>query len=307
MQPREILLALLGSGIIGLLGLWMWHQGRAVQREAMEQFRREQGERASDRLRGALGDALRRTRFGTWLEEALAAAGMSISAVDAIVVTLLTGLATGLVFNLLFPTPLAVIAAIGAMIGCEGYRRYRLAKRIEAFIAQLPELARSLSNAASAGLALSSAVELTAADIDEPARSVLKRVLDEMRVGQSVDSAFANMERRMPSREVAVLVSTLVIQQRAGGDVVHALRGMAQTLDERKETAREVRTMLAEAKQTGYLVVGIGLATPLLLNVVLPGSLDAVFESWVGRIVLVIAGGFFLTGFLLIRQMTKDL
>lgn len=307
MEPRDLLLLLLASSVVGLVGLWQWHQGRAVQREAMAQMRREEGERASAPLRGKLGDRLRRTRFGKWLEDELAAAGIAMAPVDAIITTVAMGVAAGLASTLLFPTPIAVLIGIGAMAGCDGYRRYRLSKRVEAFIAQLPELARSLSNAASAGLALSSAVQMTATDIDDPARSVLRRVTDELRVGQSVDTAFANLERRMPSREVAVLVSTLVIQQRAGGDVVRALRDMAQTLDARKETAREVRTMLAEAKQTGYLVVGIGLATPLVLNLVMPGSLDEVLGSWIGRVVLVVSGGLFLAGFLLIRQMTKDL
>jgi tight adherence protein B len=303
--PGGILLAIVAVSAVALLGLWQYHQGRAVQREAMAQFRRAEGERATQRIRGRIGDALRRTEAGHELEDRLAAAGLGISAVDAIAATAGIGIGAALFGALFLPTVLAVALGVAAVAACEGYRRWRLAKRTEAFVAQLPELARSLSNAAAAGLALSSGVEMTANDIDDPARTVLRQVQDELRVGQSVEGAFGNLERRMPSREVAVLVSTLVIQQRAGGDVVHALRGMAKTLDERKETAREVRVLLAEAKQTGYLVVGLGVATPLFLNAIMPGALDAVVGSWVGRVVLILSGGLFITGFALIRQMTK--
>ena len=73
-----------------------------------------------------------------------------------------------------------------------------------------------------------------------------------------------NLGERMPSRELAVLVSTLAIQQRSGGDLVRALSDMAATLEARRETQREVKTLMAGATASSYvvMVIGAGAAVP---------------------------------------------
>ena len=67
-----------------------------------------------------------------------------------------------------------------------------------------------------------------------------------------------NLGERLPSRELSVLVTTLAIQQRSGGDLVRALSDMATTLEARRETQREVKTLMAGATATSYVVMFIG-------------------------------------------------
>ena len=90
----------------------------------------------------------------------------------------------------------------------------------------------------------------------------------------------------MPSREVAVLVTTLVIQQRAGGDTVSALRDMSETLERRKDLRREIKTILAGALATGYTVAALGVGTLVFMNVISPGIVARMLDGWLGRIVL---------------------
>ena len=53
-------------------------------------------------------------------------------------------------------------------------------------------------------------------------------------------------------------MTTLIIQQRAGGDTVRALSELGQTLEARKDLLREIRTMLSGAVFTSYLVAAHG-------------------------------------------------
>ena len=87
-----------------------------------------------------------------------------------------------------------------------------------------------------------------------------------MRFGRSLDDALESLARRLPSREIAVLMSTLIIQQRAGGDLVRALQDLSSTLDMRRETLREVRTLMAGAVFTSYVVPLLGVGALLMLN-----------------------------------------
>jgi tight adherence protein B len=200
---------------------------------------------------------------------------------------------------------LAVLAGPGAVWGVFLWVRRKRDQRRDRFVAQLPELARVLSNAASAGLATRTAVEMAATELDDPAGSELRRVSDELRIGQSVDVALVNLERRMPSREVAVLVGTLVIQHRAGGSLITALRDMSHTLEARQDLRREVRTIMAGSVYTSYVVVIMGLGSLLLVNSMSPGVLDKMTSRPLGQAALGLAAALYAVGFLLIRRTTR--
>ena len=112
-------------------------------------------------------------------------------------------------------------------------------KRIEAFINQLPDVARLLANATAAGLALRTALAMAAEELEAPAGEELARVADQLALGRSVDDALGELAERLPSRELVVLVTTLVLSNKAGGTVVSSLRNLTQTLEDRKETRRD--------------------------------------------------------------------
>jgi hypothetical protein len=129
-------------------------------------------------------------------------------------------------------------------------------------------------------------------------------VSEQLRIGASVDDALETLKRRLPSRELAVLVSTLVIQQRTGGDVVTALRDMAETLETRKDLRREVRTMLASAIHTGYVTGGLGLLLILLANLLQPGMIDLMARRPLGQVALATSAGLYVLGWTMARRMT---
>ncbi len=305
MSPGLILLLLAATLAVLLAGFWTYEQGRAQRAEAERRSRLLRGEPATRRLRAALDAGLRRTPFGRNLESRLRAAGMDVGASEALLVALGLAAITFGVTSLAVSPLVALICAFLVLLACRGYVQQRRRQRTEAFVAQLPELARILSNASSAGLALPSAIAMTASEMEEPASEVMQRVVEELQLGQAIDAALENLADRMPSREVGVLVSSLVIQQRAGGDVVAALRDMADTLEARKDLRREVRTVMAGAIFTSYLVAGLGLGSLLLLNAISPGVLEEMTESWIGRAALAVGLGLYALGFLLVRRTTR--
>jgi tight adherence protein B len=177
--------------------------------------------------------------------------------------------------------------------------------RRDAFMGQLPELARILSNGASAGLSMVSAYGVAVQELDDPAKTELQIALEEIRIGQPFERAMENLGQRLPSRELSVLVTTLAIQQRSGGDLVRALSDMAATLEARRETQREVKTLMAGATATSYVVMFIGGAALFLADLTRPGTLDRVASSPLGLGALGVAGILFFVGFVIIRRITR--
>lgn len=297
----EMLLAVVA--LIGLYGVWLLASSSArrsllVERGGVE-LRRRRG------LAEALDARLLRTERGADLAGKLRSAGTQLTPSRYLGALAGGTLGAFVIASQLFPPLLAIVAAAAVPWGGSAWLGRRLARRNEEFINQLPEVARLLSNGASAGLSMPAAIELATREIDAPAREELQGVLDEVRFGRSLDEALDSLARRLPSREIAVLMSTLIIQQRAGGDLVRALQDLSSTLDMRRETLREVRTLMAGAVFTSYIVPLLGVGALLMLNSINSSTLPRMTSSPLGIAALVIAGVLYAVGTLAIRRITR--
>ncbi len=198
---------------------------------------------------------------------------------------------------------LSIILTLVGLIGLRAYLGSRIEKRRQKFIDQLPELARLLANATQAGLALRASLDVAAQESVEPVRSELLRVNRELAVGAGLDEVLERLGRRMPSREVSVLLNVLIIQIRSGGRIVTALRGITDALETRRDLRREVATLLAGTKATVISVAGLGGFMLLLVNTFSEGGLRAVLENPIGFGLFVVCGSVFLAGLWLVRRI----
>lgn len=248
---------------------------------------------------------LRATRAGARLERRIASTGLDVTVGEFAVCTVAAAAGLWLVAAAFlapfFGPPAGVVAVCSAHAFLGRQRR----KRIERFIGQLPELSRILANATQAGLALRTALGLAADEMEAPAGEELARVADRLAVGHSVEEALGELADRLPSRELVVLVTTLVLSNRAGGTVVSSLRNLTVTLEERKETRREVRTQLSQVTVTAYVVPLMGVGTLLLMDRIAPGSLERMTGSWPGQLAVIAAFCLYGLGFFFIRRMSK--
>ncbi|MGC0338215.1 type II secretion system F family protein [Streptomyces sp. SLBN-8D4] len=248
---------------------------------------------------------LRRTRLGRELELRLAATGLDVTPGEffAAMIGLVGGLwLIGQATLAPFFGPLAGLAGVWAAVQFLNWQRQ---KRIEKFINQLPELARILANATHAGLALRTAIGMAAEELEAPAGEELANVANQLAVGVAMEDALDEMAKRLPSRELVVLVTTLVLSNRAGGQVVSALRNLTETLEERKETRREVRTQLSQVNMTSYAVPVLGIGSLFLMNGVKDGALARMTGSPLGQGAVIIAFALYSVGFVLIRRMSR--
>jgi tight adherence protein B len=257
------------------------------------------------RLVRALSEAFNRTRAGRRLQTQLNAGAIALEPLAFVSMALLAGVVGGLLVSIKFGTVLSVLAGLLVVRGVWFWLERKVEQRKDRFVAQLPEMARVLSNAASAGLSIVGALEIATQELDEPASVELGVALEEVRIGQSFDRAFEHLGERMPSRELGVLVSTLVIQQRSGGDLVNALSEMASTLEARKDTLREVKTIMSGAVASAYIVAAMGVGIVFLFDTIRPGAVDKLTHSAAGLIVLFLAIVMYSVGIMLIRRITR--
>ncbi|MGW2491731.1 type II secretion system F family protein [Streptomyces sp. NPDC001606] len=248
---------------------------------------------------------LRRIRLGRWLEHRLATTGLDVTPGEFFVAMLGTVAALWLIGQAALAPFFGPIAGLLGVWAAVQFLNWQRQKRIERFINQLPELARILANATQAGLALRTAIGMAAEELEAPAGEELSKVADQLAIGHSLDDALGELADRLPSRELVVLVTTLVLSNRAGGQVVSALRNLTETLEERKETRREIRTQLSQVTMTSYAVPVLGVGALFLMNGVRDGALARMTGSPVGQGCVLVAFVLYAVGFVLIRRMSR--
>lgn len=248
---------------------------------------------------------LRKTGLGRRLQPKLSATGLDVTPGEFAVYLLVAVAGAWLLASAVLAPFFGPVAALLALLGANAFLNHQRRRRTEQFINQLPELSRILANATSAGLALRTALGMAAEELEAPAGDELTLVTRQLAVGGSIEDALDELAERLPSRELVVLVTTLVLANRAGGTIVGSLRNLTATLEERKETRREVRTMLAEVNATAFTVPLLGLGAMLMMNSMMPGALEKVTGSPAGQIAMIVAVGLFAAGFFVIRRLGR--
>lgn len=189
----------------------------------------------SPSMSSRLARRLRNARWVTGMQNRLMAAGFQwpadrvLIAVIVIILVILTG---GQV--LMGKIASAVLAVTFPLVFLR-WLEHRRMKRTQRFVAQLPDLARLLANGSSAGLSMRRCLGMAATELMSPACEEIGGVVTQLDIGWPVEQALQKLSERLPSREVGVLVRTIVIQQRAGGELVRALNDIAASLEDRKE------------------------------------------------------------------------
>ncbi|MDX3851674.1 type II secretion system F family protein [Streptomyces sp. AK02-01A] len=294
--------------VLAVVGVHVFSAGRA-QREALVQRMAQTGQLEDIGYRRRRFDAvdrrLRRTGLGKRIERKLSATGLDITPGEYFVYLVAALIGLYFVAGSVFAPFFGVLAAIAGLWGGNAFLTMQIQKRTEGFINQLPELTRILANATQAGLALRTALAMASEELDDPAGEELKRVADQLAVGHSLEDALNELVGRLPSRELTVLVTTLILSNRAGGTIVSSLRNLTETLEERKETRREVSTLLSQVKVTAVMVPVLGLGFLLIINSMRAGALDDMTGATVGQIAVIVSASLYALGFFLINRLTR--
>ena len=146
----------------------------------------------------------------------------------------------------------------------------RRKKRLRKFEEQLPDVLNLLSGSMRAGFSFAQGLEAVADEAPEPSKRELQRAFAESRLGRPIEDALEDSANRMHSVDLTWAVMAIRIQREVGGNLAELLDTVARTMTERERLKREILTLTAEGRMSGWILGVFPLLFGLLLYMVQP-------------------------------------
>ena len=187
--------------------------------------------------------------------------------------------------------------------GKTAYARWLNARYVRKFNEQLTEALGTMSNALRAGFSMAQAFESVAEADIHPISDEFALLLQQMRVGMSFDDALASMEKRIASDDLALVITSIDIARRTGGNLTEIFDRIAETIRGRMRIERKVRTLTAQGRLQGLVVSLMPLALCIIMTMMKPGLMIPFLTSIAGIACLTAASVMVLAGWLIIRKI----
>ena len=179
----------------------------------------------------------------------------------------------------------------------------RIRRRRKKFTNQLGDMLTMVANALRAGFSFMQAFELIAREMDAPMGREVQLVVNEVNLGNTLESALDNMQRRVASPDFELVVTAVLIQRQVGGDLASILDTISETIAERVRMRREVMALTAQGRASGWVLAAIPVALFAILYMMSPSYLSPLIDTEIGRMFMIGALVLEVIGFFVIQRI----
>jgi tight adherence protein B len=239
------------------------------------------------------------------LEERFEQAGLSWSKRTFYVFSIVSGVVLLLVG--LFITSSILLLGCLAFVGFFGLPRYLLSflrkRRVEAFLAELPNAVDVIVRGTKAGLPLAECISIVAQEAREPIKTEFRRIIEAQSMGVTLSEAVAKLPQRMPVPEANFFAIVVAIQSQAGGSMSEALGNLSKVLRERRAMKGKIKAMSQEAKSSAAIIGSLPFIVVGILSLTSPSYIMLLFTDPAGNMILAFSGVWMVSGMVIMKKM----
>lgn len=236
-----------------------------------EETRGEEGEldQRGGALTGWISERVERTSFGERIARELARADLKLKTGEYVALIGLSSVVTGVV-GYFFGASSIIFALLGMILGLfiPGFVvRRQQGARLNKFKDQLPDMLNLMVNGLRTGFSAMQAMEAVSRELPSPINEEFRRVVQEMQLGVSMESAMDNLLRRIPSDDLDLAITAINIQREVGGNLAEILDTISHTIRERIRIQGEIRAVTAQVAYSGKFLA----LMPIIVSAILWG------------------------------------
>ena len=180
-----------------------------------------------------------------------------------------------------------------------------ISRRQKAFVNQLGDMLEMCANALHSGFSFMQAFELIAQEMDAPIGREAEKMLNEVNVGATLETAMTNMEKRVNSPDFNLVVTAVLVQRQVGGNLAEILNTISSTIEERVRMRREVVSLTAQGRMSGWVLLALPWGLAFFINCYAPGYFNQLLENDIGKLFCIAGVVFEVLGYITIRMIVN--
>jgi tight adherence protein B len=252
-------------------------------------------------IRGKLSDTKQEK-----IEQLLKSAGVELDAEQYVLLRwfwaiIIAGIVYLISGNMILAVPSGIVGYISPKI----WLNSKIAKRIQSFNESLPDMISTIIGSLRAGYSFPQALKTVSEECESPVREEVILLLKEMSYGVTVEEALNNLNKRMPSNDLEIMIQAILIQRLVGGNLSTVLEIIVKTIRERNALERQVQTLTSQGRLSGRVIGLLPVVIGLMIYLINPEYMVSFFTNIIGKVLIAIGVMFGVIGFILINKLTK--
>ncbi|MEW5939937.1 MAG: type II secretion system F family protein [Chloroflexota bacterium] len=144
-----------------------------------------------------------------------------------------------------------LIGSVAGFFAPQLYVRSQQSRRLLRFNEQLSDMLNLMVNGLRAGYSTMQAMEAVSKELPTPISDEFRRVVQEMQLGVTMQTALDNLYRRIPSDDLDFVITAINVQREVGGNLSEILDTISFTIRERVRIKGEIRVLTAQVRTSG--------------------------------------------------------
>jgi tight adherence protein B len=198
-----------------------------------------------------------------------------------------------------------LMLAIGAALTPSLVLKWRQARRISAFEAQLPDAIDMLVNAMKSGYSLQAAMKFVGDEVGDPLGPEFARIYEEQRLGIDMRVALMGLQSRVDSLDLRMFVTSLLIQRETGGNLAEIMTNLAMLMRERVGIRGQIETLTAEPRMSAVVLALLPVVLFFAFSALNRNYMSVLYTTVSGRLLLLYGVVSTAVGYLILRKLGK--
>lgn len=186
----------------------------------------------------------------------------------------LMGLLIGLVIGFVIPAVLV---------------KNMISARKAKFNAQITDGLMILSSCLKGGLSLLQSIEALVEELPPPTNQEFGLILRENKMGIPLEESFENLNKRMPSEELNLLTTAILVARETGGDITLLFGRLIDTIRVKSKLGESVKTLSMQGKIQGIVMSFLPIGFAVMVISFNPNYFDIMMSNPMGRGLMVYA------------------
>ncbi|MDD5004881.1 MAG: type II secretion system F family protein [Candidatus Omnitrophica bacterium] len=194
--------------------------------------------------------------------------------------------------------------AIGFLIPSIVFKRMIVGRK-QKFHAQISDGLMILSSCLKGGLSLLQAIEALVEELPAPISQEFGIILRENKMGMSLEESFDRLNKRMPSEELNLLTTAILVARETGGDITQLFGTLINTIRAKLKLSDNVKTLSMQGKIQGVVMSLLPIVFTIMVYSFNPHYFDIMLSNPMGRGLLLYAVISEIVGVFLIRMFGR--